>query len=106
MNGGSVATDNPADDRGGRELDEDHDLLTYNESGARIREEVAAMQAQIAELAERAAAGDEGATRMRAATQLRLDRLVALGDRLRRRAETDRNGSGFLTYDGPGSTLR
>lgn len=79
----------------GRDLDdEDHDLLTYNETAARIREEVALLEAGIAN-----GGADTGAL------QRRLDMVRATEARITRCQETDRNASGFLGYAGPGSTI-
>lgn len=79
----------------GRDLDdEDHDLLTYNETAARIREEVTLLEAGIAR-----GGDDVDALRER----LRLVR--ATEARIARYQETDQNASGFLNYEGPGSTV-
>jgi hypothetical protein len=79
----------------GRDLDdEDHDLLTYNETAARIREEVALLEAGIAR-------GGEGVDRLRERLQL----IRATKARIARYQETDQNASGFLNYAGPGSTV-
>ena len=79
----------------GRELDdEDHDLLTYNETAARIREEVALLEASIA---------CNGADA--AALSARLKLIRATQARIARCQEADQNASGFLNYAGPGSTV-
>ena len=80
-----------SDDRmGGRELEDDHDLLTYNEAGARLREEIALAQAQLAAIGE----DDPG----RSALQRRLDLLGESAQRNSALAEHDKGARGFLEY--------
>lgn len=76
------------------EEDEDHDLLTYNESAARMTEEMALIRGAIE-------SGKGDAETLHA----RLALLESAYERNVTRSKTDVNGSGFLAYEGPGSTL-
>ena len=80
---------------GVREVEEDHDLLTYNEAGARLIEEANRLEAVAADLA-----GSTEATAAAARTEAG-DRAAALrqaAQRNSRLAETDTGARGFLTY--------
>ena len=80
-----------------RELEEDHDLLTYNEAGARLAEEIQRLDAEAVRLQE-AGRDDEAA-----ASRRRADALRAAADRNSRRAQGDTNARGFLEYRPGGS---
>lgn len=82
----------------GREIDEDdHDLLTFHESGVRLGEEIAATRTAVGE-----AADDAG----RALLQARLAALEAALERNSRFAATRPGEAGFLTYEPPSSRPR
>lgn len=89
--------------RSGRELEEDHDLLTFNESAARLGEEIARAQAVLDELKRR----PDSDERSRQLTQagLRLDQLELSQERNSRQAAEFPGARGFLDYSGPGSTV-
>lgn len=73
--------------------DEDHDLLTFNESGVRLTKEIAATEAAI-----------RGTSNSQERTALE-ERLAALRDALARnsrRAEATPGETGFLTYSPTG----
>jgi hypothetical protein len=80
-----------------REPEEDHDLLTYNEAGAGLAEEIQRLDAEAARL--QAAGSDAEA----AAARGRADALRAAADRNSRRAQKDTNARGFLEYRPGGS---
>lgn len=88
----------------GREIEDDHDLLTYNESGARLREEIGKMQDLVAVLKARPDADAAHLARLESAT-VRLAGLQESAERNSRAAANDENAAGFLRYSGPGSTL-
>lgn len=78
-----------------REEEEDHDLLTYNESGARIAEEIKTVRAAL-----ESASDDQ-----RAALELRLRQLNEAAERNTHWSASDANAASFLAYKGPGSSL-
>jgi hypothetical protein len=82
-----------------REDEDDYDLLTYGEAGARVTEEVAAEKARLADWEARLAAGEDVADkRDRSAHRLEL-----LRDAARRNARqpiTDENFERFFGYRG------
>ena len=69
--------------------EEDHDLLTFNESAIRLREEIAATEATLGE--------DQPAER-RAALEARLAALVSALERNTRQADKNPGETGFLNY--------
>lgn len=78
-----------------RELEDDHDLLTYNESTARLSEEIGNLQTQIAE------AGPDGLTADGLTIEAAKQRIVALeqaAERNSQLAETDKDAAGFLGF--------
>ena len=82
-----------------REDEDDYDLLTYGEAGARVTEEIAAEKARVADWDARAAAGEDvGEKRDRC-----VQRLELLRDAARRNARqpiTDENFEKFFGYRG------
>jgi hypothetical protein len=74
--------------------EEDHDLLTYNESSARLADEIKAVKTSLEN-----AAGDQ-----RAALELRLRQLVEAAGRNTQWSASDKNASSFLAYRGPGTS--
>lgn len=78
-----------------REEEDDHDLLTYNESSARIAEEIKAVTAEL-----ETATGSR-----REALALRLQQMRDAAGRNTRWSAQDVNNSAFLGYRGPGSSL-
>ena len=78
-----------------REEDDDHDMLTYNESGARLAEEIKTVQKQLAE--------SVGETKR--ALEERLGLLTEAATRNTRWAAVDTKASSFLAYRGPGTSL-
>lgn len=79
-----------------REEEEDHDLLTYNESGARIAEEIKGVRAAL----------ESAPEEQRAALELRLRQLGEAAERNTHWAASDTNAASFLAYKGPGSSLQ
>lgn len=79
----------------GREVEEDHDLLTYNESGARLREEIAKLKTELGELRTQSAA-DSNQTIGAAAQRLAV--LEESAERNACLAEGDKDAAGFLGY--------
>lgn len=80
--------------------DDDHDLLTFNEAGARLESEIRAMRARVVEL-ESAAVVDESAL-----TAAR-SRLAALEDGARRNSAQPINDDNFEKFFGyPGKARR
>jgi len=75
-----------------REVEEDHDLLTYNEAGARLAEEVQRLDREAADLEAAGNATQAGATRARASA------LREAATRNGRLAADDANARGFLEY--------
>lgn len=73
--------------------EDDHDLLTFNESGARLRKEIELVAAELA----------ESPTPER---QARLDGLTAAYERNTRRAADSPGEKGFLDYRPPARTAR
>jgi len=73
--------------------EDDHDLLTFNESGARLRKEIELVRAELA----------ESATPER---QARLDGLTAAYDRNTRKAADSPGEKGFLDYRPRGTEAR
>lgn len=71
-----------------REQDEDHDLLTFEESGIRLNEEIEAVRASLA-----AAAGSEAVS-----LQKRLDALLVALERNTQHAGDKPGEAGFLNY--------
>jgi len=78
-----------------REEEEDHDLLTYNESSARLAEEIKFVQDALEN-----ASGDERAT-----FEHRLRQLTEAAGRNTHWSASDTNASSFLAYRGPGTSL-
>jgi len=78
-----------------REEEEDHDLLTYNESSARL-----AVAIGTAKDALETASGEE-----RTMLERRLQQLAEAAGRNTHWSATDTNASSFLAYRGPGSSL-
>jgi hypothetical protein len=82
-----------------RPPDDDHDLLTYGEVGARISEEIALQRAELAALEERLGAGEDVAGAVER-SRLRLERLREAGRRNARQPITDANFEKFFGYQG------
>ncbi|MCK9931406.1 hypothetical protein MXD62_30460 [Frankia sp. Mgl5] len=82
-----------------RPLDDDHDLLNFDETGDRLRAEIAAVEASLAALA---ATEDADAGERRAAAEARLTALRAALARNSRNAAARPGETGFLTYVPPG----
>ena len=72
--------------------EDDHDLLTFNESAIRLREEITAIEAALR--------GDPPAER-RAALQARLGALTDALTRNTRQADDNPGEKGFLNYTPP-----
>jgi hypothetical protein len=82
-----------------REDEDDYDLLTFGEAGARLDHEIRAVRAQIAELEKRPPAeGAVGAALV--AARNRLDTLVGAAERNARQPITDENFTRFFGYSG------
>ena len=75
--------------------EEDHDLLTYNESGARLAEEIKAVKTAL----------ENAAADQRADLELRLRQLGEAAGRNTHWSASDKNASSFLAYRGPGTSL-
>lgn len=78
-----------------RELEDDHDLLTYNESSARLREEIENLRTQIAQ------AGSGGLTADGLTIEAAKQRIVDLeqaAERNSQLAATDKDAAGFLGF--------
>jgi hypothetical protein len=75
-----------------RELEEDHDLLTYNEAGARLAEEIQRLESEARRLEASGDAEQAGRVRDRA-TQL-----SSAAERNGQRAKDDTGARGFLEY--------
>jgi len=78
-----------------REEEEDHDLLTYNESSARLAEEIKTVRDAL----EKATGAD------RARLERRLRQLDEAAGRNTHWSAVDTNASSFLAYRGPGTSL-
>ena len=78
-----------------REEEEDHDLLTYNESSARLAEEIKTVKGAMEN-----ATDDERAT-----LEHRLRQLDEAARRNTHWSAADTNASSFLGYRGPGTSL-
>lgn len=76
---------------GGREVEDDHDLLTYNEAGARLREEIRLVREALSGMS-------GGGSEERRALQLRLDLLLDSEQRNTALAVQDTDARGFLEY--------
>lgn len=81
-----------------RPLDDDHDLLNFDETGGRLRAEIAAVEASLP------AAQGEADTGRRAAAEARLTALRAALARNTRNAAASPGETGFLAYLPPGRT--
>jgi len=75
-----------------RELEEDHDLLTYNEAGARLAEEVQRLEREADDL------DAAGRSEQAAAVRGRASALREAATRNGRLAKNDVNARGFLEY--------
>ena len=73
--------------------EEDHDLLTFNESAIRLREEIAATEAAL---------GESPTAERRAVLQARLNALTDALKRNTRQADANPGETGFLNYVPPG----
>ena len=80
----------PDEERHGRELEEDHDLLTFNESAARLRQEVEETRAALDGLP-----GEDPTTHQ---LQHRLDALLASQAHIVAQAEQNAQGRRFADY--------
>jgi hypothetical protein len=88
-----------ADEPAGRVNEDDHDLLTFGEAGARLRESIAQTRTQIAEL--EANAGDCGSL------ERAQDRLAKLEDSAARNSAQPINDETFEKFFGyPGKARR
>ena len=72
--------------------EDDHDLLTFNESAIRLREEIAATEAAL---------GEDPPAERRAALEARLAALAGALERNTRQAGTNPGETGFLNYAPP-----
>jgi hypothetical protein len=72
--------------------EEDHDLLTFNESAIRLREEIAATEAAL---------GESPTAERRAALEARLAALAGALERNTRLAGKNPGETGFLNYTPP-----
>jgi hypothetical protein len=82
-----------------REDEDDYDLLTYGEAGARVTEEIAAEKARLADWESRLAAGEDVADR-RDRSARRLELLRDAASRNSRQPITDENFERFFGYRG------
>jgi hypothetical protein len=82
-----------------RPEDDDHDLLTYGEVGARLSEEIAAEKGRLAEHERRLASG-EGSEAERDRSAARLEQLRGAMERNSRPPITDENFERFFGYKG------
>ncbi|WAH97686.1 hypothetical protein [Arthrobacter sp. MMS18-M83] len=89
----------------GREVEDDHDLLTYNESAARLREEIEKTQMVLADLLAKSDTDDGAKLALIESATTRLNSLQESAARNSRAAANDQISSGFLRYSGPGSSL-
>jgi hypothetical protein len=89
----------------GREIEDDHDLLTYNESAARLREEIEKTQVVLADLLAWPDTDDGAKLALIESATKRLNSLQESAARNSRAAANDEISSGFLRYSGPGSSL-
>ncbi|WP_018501865.1 hypothetical protein [Parafrankia discariae] len=83
-----------------RPLDDDHDLLNFDETGGRLRTEIAAVEATLSAAEGEGAEADAG--ERRAAAEARLAALRAALARNSRNAAARPGATGFLTYVPPG----
>ena len=72
--------------------EDDHDLLTFNESAIRLREEIAATEAAL---------GEDPPAERRAALEARLAALNGALERNTRQADAKPGETGFLNYVPP-----
>ena len=72
--------------------EDDHDLLTFNESAIRLREEITATEAALR---------DDPPAERRAALQARLSALTSALERNTRLADENPGDQGFLNYTPP-----
>ena len=72
--------------------EDDHDLLTFNESAIRLREEIAATEAAL---------GEDPPAERRAALEARLAALADALERNARQADAKPGETGFLNYVPP-----
>jgi hypothetical protein len=79
-------------DPAGRELEDDHDLLTFNEAGARLHEEIARLEQQ---------AQEAGSPEQAGALSARAEALRTAATRNDRTAAAQPGATGFLTYQPP-----
>jgi hypothetical protein len=89
----------PAEQVQAREDEDDYDLLTYGEAGARVTEEIAAEKARLAGWDERLAAGEDVRDRRDRSAQ-RLELLRDAAKRNARQPITDENFERFFGYRG------
>jgi hypothetical protein len=82
-----------------REDEDDYDLLTYGEAGARVTEEIAAEKARLADWESRLAAGED-VTAQRDHSARRLELLRDAAQRNARPPITDENFERFFGYRG------
>jgi hypothetical protein len=82
-----------SDDDGPVRDEDDHDLLTFNESAIRLREEIARTEAALRE---------DQAPERAAALSARLSTLTDALDRTTKHAGTSPGEKGFLGYSPPG----
>lgn len=82
-----------------REDEDDYDLLTYGEVGARVTQEIADLKARIAELERLGADAPGGDEQLGAATK-RLGLLRDAADRNRRQPINQENFEKFFGYKG------
>jgi hypothetical protein len=82
-----------------REDEDDYDLLTYGEAGARVTEEIAAERDRLADWEARLAAGEDVAER-RDRSARRLELLRDAAQRNARQPITDENFERFFGYRG------
>jgi hypothetical protein len=89
----------PGDEIRQREDEDDHDLLTYGEVGARVTEEIAVQRERVAELERQERAGAEVQDKLSAARR-RLDLLRDAARRQSRQPINEQNFERFFGYAG------
>jgi hypothetical protein len=81
-----------------REEEDDQDLLTYNEAGVRVAEEIVAERGRLAELQKRRDAGETGLDEAIDRSSLRADRLLEASRRNARQPLNDANFEKFFGF--------
>ena len=94
-----MADQEPSEEVQAREDEDDYDLLTYGEAGARVTEEIAAEKARLAAWEARVAAGED-VVEQRDRSAHRLELLRDAAKRNARPPITDENFERFFGYRG------